>query len=306
MSDPLVSAILPTIGRPDFMDRAISSIQNQNYEPIEVIIVETPENGVTYGPPDTDLESYYIETEEGITAAAARNIGIQQADGRYIAFLDDDDEWFPEKTSRQLQRLQYTPESIRATFCKNKKINPDGSVKTVNSPKEWDDWVVPLIWGSLIGTFSCLMVESNASENIGHLDPEFHLMEDQDYCLRLAQRYDFSLIDEALVHKHVDGHQQLSGDYKLRKQSISRFQEKHENVVKSYSLTKKQNAFFHYSLGNSAINEGNYWLANSHYLRAIFYLPSRIQFYKYFVATLGGRYSYDIARRIAHSDTNMI
>lgn len=101
---PLVSVVIPTLHRPKLVLRAIASVFNQTYQTIELIVVVD-------GPDDetenvlqaiNDPRLRVIVNPRSMTAAGARNIGVIQAKGEWIAFLDDDDEWLPNKIERQL------------------------------------------------------------------------------------------------------------------------------------------------------------------------------------------------------------
>lgn len=101
---PLVSVVIPTLRRPKLVLRAIASVLNQTYEPIEVIVVID-------GPDEATVESLrtvhdarlrVIVNPRSLTAAGARNVGVGHAKGEWIAFLDDDDEWLPGKIEKQI------------------------------------------------------------------------------------------------------------------------------------------------------------------------------------------------------------
>jgi glycosyltransferase involved in cell wall biosynthesis len=101
---PVVSVIIPTLHRPILLVRALESVFRQTVRELEVIVVVD-------GPdPDTvatlqiigDSRLRIIENAQSLTAAGARNVGMEHAKGKWIAFLDDDDEWLPEKLAKQL------------------------------------------------------------------------------------------------------------------------------------------------------------------------------------------------------------
>ena len=101
---PLVSAVIPTRNRPDLVCRAIRSALNQSYSNLEVVVVVD-------GPDPVTVEILKVLREprlrivalpENVGGGEARNIGVREARGEFIALLDDDDEWLPEKTTKQL------------------------------------------------------------------------------------------------------------------------------------------------------------------------------------------------------------
>ncbi len=116
-SQPLVSCIIPTYKRCETLTRAIDSVLNQTYKNLEILIVDDNNPDDEYSKMvQLKLQKYsnrpcvrYISQEKHINGAVARNKGIELSEGDYIAFLDDDDEWLPEKTEKQLTFLLDNP-----------------------------------------------------------------------------------------------------------------------------------------------------------------------------------------------------
>ena len=113
MSAPRVSIIVPTYNRAGLIGRAIESVRTQTFSDWELIVVD---DGSTDGTPAV-VESYrpqlgtrlvvLAQTHGG--ASTARNTGIEHAQGEFVAFLDSDDEFLPEKLARQIQLLEREP-----------------------------------------------------------------------------------------------------------------------------------------------------------------------------------------------------
>ena len=105
MTAPLVSVVIPTRNRPDLVMRALRSVLGQTYGSLDVVVVidgPDPDTlGALAGCPDERLRVLQLPTSAG--AGAARNHAASRARGEWIAFLDDDDEWLPDKISRQLE-----------------------------------------------------------------------------------------------------------------------------------------------------------------------------------------------------------
>ncbi|MGN0437495.1 MAG: glycosyltransferase family 2 protein [Lachnospiraceae bacterium] len=125
-NDILVSVVIPTYSRNITLTRAIDSILAQTYKNLEIIVVDD-------NPPDSEwristqkiMQQYadnemirYIQNPQNMGGSGARNEGIKAAKGEYIAFLDDDDEYFPEKVEKQLKCfLKTTQERLALVFC---------------------------------------------------------------------------------------------------------------------------------------------------------------------------------------------
>ncbi|HVX77213.1 MAG TPA: glycosyltransferase family 2 protein [Bradyrhizobium sp.] len=100
----LVSVVIPTRHRPQLVLRAIHSVLNQTYSEIELIVVIDGPDATTTAAMGSieDPRLQYIVNPRSLTAAGARNVGAARATGDWIAFLDDDDEWLPNKLERQM------------------------------------------------------------------------------------------------------------------------------------------------------------------------------------------------------------
>jgi glycosyltransferase involved in cell wall biosynthesis len=108
---PLISAVIPTRNRPILLHRAILSALNQTYSHLEVVVIIDGEDPATLTSLSglTDPRLHVIALPESVGGAEARNIGARTARGKWIAFLDDDDEWLPTKLEKQLAAAEAIP-----------------------------------------------------------------------------------------------------------------------------------------------------------------------------------------------------
>jgi glycosyltransferase involved in cell wall biosynthesis len=107
--NPLVSIIVRTKDRPQLLKKAIKSIAAQTYRPIEVVLVNDGGCGLDIEEIKgllCDIALNYVSLEKNTGRAHAGNVGIENANGEYIGFLDDDDEYYPE----HLETLVFFPE----------------------------------------------------------------------------------------------------------------------------------------------------------------------------------------------------
>lgn len=121
MNDPLISVVIPTFNRPFFLKRAIDSVINQNYTKFEVIVVvdgisDETEKLIEEIKQNHDIKLKLIQTEEKVGGSEARNIGARFARGELIALLDDDDEWFSDKLSSQVNLMKKNNLSVNDDF----------------------------------------------------------------------------------------------------------------------------------------------------------------------------------------------
>src|SRR5699024_744473 len=129
--ESLVSVIIPTFKRKkEIVRRAVKSVMAQTYQNIEIIIVDdSPEEFQgsikikEYLDSLKDERVKYIKHSENKGANAARNTGIRNSKGNFLAFLDDDDEWLPMKIEKQIQ--QFKCDQIGMVYCPYLIVNED-------------------------------------------------------------------------------------------------------------------------------------------------------------------------------------
>ena len=127
---PYVSVILPTYNRGHVIQTAIQSVLNQSYKNFEILVVD---DGSTDNTPEQitrvqDRRLQYIRQDLNQGAAAARNVGMKAAQGSYIAFLDSDDAWHPDKLRQQLEFLETAPSNVGGCVTAYRLVFPDKSV----------------------------------------------------------------------------------------------------------------------------------------------------------------------------------
>lgn len=110
METPLVSVVIPTFDRPKFLNRAIQSVLAQDYSNLEIIVVVDGYSKNTAKLvneiQNNRISLHLIQTKEKVGGSEARNIGARNSDGPLVALLDDDDEWFEDKISAQIELIQ--------------------------------------------------------------------------------------------------------------------------------------------------------------------------------------------------------
>ena len=129
--DGLVSVIIPTYKRSEKLTRAIESVLNQTYTNIELLVVNDNDPNDDYTikliervkPYENDKRFRLIMQDKHINGAVARNVGIKQAQGEYIAFLDDDDWWDKDKLSHQVSTLSKLSPEWGGVSCRIKRYN---------------------------------------------------------------------------------------------------------------------------------------------------------------------------------------
>ena len=233
--NPLVSVIIPTYNRGWIIKEAIDSVLAQDFKDFELIVVD---DGSTDNTPEI-LNSYrgdilvFRQDNQGVSAA--RNRGIAEASGRFIAFLDSDDLWLPQKLFRQVEFFNKNPD---AQICqteetwirKGVRVNPKKRHK-----KPWGMIFEPSLALCLVSP-SAVMIRRSLFKKVGGFDETLPACEDYDLWLRISCRYPVCLIDTPLIIKRGGHNDQLSASPGLDKFRIKSL----NKIIESDLLSKTQ------------------------------------------------------------------
>jgi len=206
---PITSVIIPTYNRWPLVAEAVDSVLAQSFQDIEIIVVD---DGSTDGTTNRLAKfdgRLRLFTTTGRGVAAARNFGVSQAQGCYVAFLDSDDFWLPGKLETQIAFLDRHPE---IQICQTDEIWVRNGVRV--NPKAMHrkpsgDIFVRSLDLCLISP-SAVMMTRELFQRIGGFDESFPVCEDYDLWLRVTSVYSVPLIPEALVVKRGGHADQLS------------------------------------------------------------------------------------------------
>lgn len=208
-SQPLVSCVIPSYKRNDMISRAIDSVLAQTYSNIEIIIVDDNEKGSEYGAALEKVVKAYnnervklLTQPSHINGAAARNFGVKHAEGEYIAFLDDDDEWLPTKIEKQIDFLNRNPEYEGVTTLSSLYTN--GRLVCSQEKYDVEDLQYKVFLRKVgIGT-PTFLASRESLVKMGCFDE--HLLRHQDLQLFVAflDSYKIGLVPEVLVKIHSD------------------------------------------------------------------------------------------------------
>lgn len=215
MERDLVSVIIPTFNRSNYLQIAIESVLNQTYPSVELIVVD---DGSTDGTRELLQQKYSDRIiylwQENQGESAARNKGLSIAKGKYVAFLDSDDFWEPFKLELQVQRIINEPfETVAGVFSSVWLVDEAG-YKTSKRPfgriksKEDLSFENFLSKVPIYAAPSNLLLRASSIKCIGGFDTSIQYGEDQDFLLRLKSKFEFAYIDTPLVFYRIHGNNQ--------------------------------------------------------------------------------------------------
>ena len=209
MKGYFISVVIPTYNRCDMLGEALASVNAQNSSPDEIIVVD---DGSTDDTPrlfqcGNHATRYIRQENRGV--AAARNRGVQEARGAWIAFLDSDDLWLPEKLTCQLQALAHHPAS-RICYTAEQWLRHDKPVRQKKQHTRYDGWIYRHCLGRCFVGCSTLVIRRDLWLACGGMDETLPAAEDYDLWLRLAWQHPFLLVDRPLTIKRAGHPGQLS------------------------------------------------------------------------------------------------
>ncbi|NRT15108.1 glycosyltransferase involved in cell wall biosynthesis [Flavobacterium sp. 28A] len=207
-STRLVSVIIPTYKRSEYLIRAIDSVLAQTYPNIEIIVVDDNDgDNEDRRQTKINLNKYilnssiiYVEHECNKGISAARNTGIKSAKGDFISFLDDDDEFLPNKTDLQLNCFDKSNENLGLVY--GSFIRSENGKTTNIMPKYRGD-LQSILGLNHIGSPSMIMCRKEVFENIGGFDETFRSREDIEFYYRLAKLYQIDYVEDLIMRYNI-------------------------------------------------------------------------------------------------------
>ncbi|MEM4004547.1 MAG: glycosyltransferase family 2 protein [Desulfurococcaceae archaeon] len=240
-----VSIIIPTHNRTTELLNALLHLMKQKYKDFEIVIVDDSDepykrmNKRVVGTLSKILTIKYIEVSPTYTSIA-RNIGIRHSNGDYVAFLDDDDYWLPEKLLAQVRKIE---EGYDFIFTGYVKVNQKGEIMHRYRPQR--DVIknpLKLLSHSNFIATSSVLVKKKLLEDVGGFDEELPALEDYDCWLQIAKVEEkFAAVKDTLT-VIIQSCSSLSKDNFKQALALIRFSRKHRPIIgrgKSLSLLIK-------------------------------------------------------------------
>lgn len=215
---PLVSVIIPSYQRAGLIADALDSVACQTWHPLEIVIIDDGSSDATEAVvtawasqhPEIPLRYRWQENAGG---NVARNHGIREAQGTYIAFLDSDDVWHPDKTARQLALLQ-GDDGIGAVYCGLREVQAEtGEVlREPGLALPSGDVLSRLLVRDETGPTSAWIIRKAHLDQVGGFDPDLAARQDWDLWIRLAAVTRISAVDAPLLDLRHHGGPRTASD----------------------------------------------------------------------------------------------
>lgn len=204
-----VSVVIPTYNRAGLLERALASIAQQSFPASEVLIVDDGSDDETLEMVGERFPAFEVLSQPNRGVSSARNRGIRAARHEWIALLDSDDEWTPDKLEAQIAALDAEP-GRRLVHCDETWVRHGIRVNPRLRHRKTGGWIFRRCLPLCVISPSSAMLHRSVFEDVGLFDESLPACEDYDFWLRFTARNPVLFVDRPLVVKHGGHADQLS------------------------------------------------------------------------------------------------
>jgi glycosyltransferase involved in cell wall biosynthesis len=268
-----VSVIIPTYERPELVHDAINTALKQTFDNIEIIVVDD-------GSADPYTDEIAAEFPESVTCirheqnrglSAARNTGIENASGKYIAFLDDDDRWHRSKIERQVEAMKSNAD-VGMVTCLVASITPDQEIIYCESTTPSGDCLDDLLTGNQVGTPSQALIRKTCIDDIGGFDESLPTKQDWDFYIRLTQSWEIEPVEDHLCFRTI--HESMSSSPRSAMRDTEYILRKHEELIRRHHCWNQARANVIRRVGRKYLTRHEYRKARQKFMHALQLSPS--------------------------------
>jgi len=256
---PLVSIVIPTFNQAHTIERALRSVMAQSLQDFEILIVNDASTDSTADvlAQFDDARIHYFRHDKNRFAGAARNTGMEAATGKYIAFLDSDDAWLPEKLERQVGLLEGVDQDCGCSYT-GAIINSETGLKkkTIYQPLWQGDVLQAYLLDKFVIWTPTFLFRSELLQQTGPFDTSLIRAEDIDFYLRMLQQCKISCVPEPMVELYLDAGKGLA---EVAEKCDQILLDKHHELIKKqgFFLSRHIYANYKFRIGERYLNEGS-------------------------------------------------
>lgn len=235
---PKVSVIIRTYNRASLIERAIQSVLKQSFPDFEIIVADDGSTDQTADMVNKialiDSRINFFSQVHGGVPGRPLNLGLKHCRGRYVAILDSDDEWLPTKLEKQIKLLESAGPSIGFVSCQTIMIGSDGT----KQEKKTSQTETPLelaLMRRFPFAFSSILAKKAVFDDIGPVDENYKIMDDWDWHIRVAVKYNFGMVNEPLCYYYIhNSNISFDQDYSRQTADLTYLLNKHLVLFKQH------------------------------------------------------------------------
>jgi glycosyltransferase involved in cell wall biosynthesis len=283
---PAVSVIMPIYNGERYLQEALDSVFAQTFCDYDVVCVDD-------GSTDRSLqllEQYgsrlMVVRQANAGQSAARNRGVHASTGRYLAFLDQDDRWYPHKLAQQVGLLE-TRNDVVLVYCNSDRMDFEGHVLQEGATKAEQPRAKESLLGRLIGEGlvlpSSMLIRREMFERVGGFDPLLRGFEDFDLCARLTQQGGIAFLEESgmCYRAHANGFNRAGGItiVRSRERFLLRMRELYAGDLQKQSLINEMLAECYSDWGIEEVREGDRSVGRQRLIKSLGHNPLKFRTY---------------------------
>ncbi len=281
---PTVSVIIHTYNNERFIAETVESVLNQTYKDYEIVVVD---DGSVDGTRDALIPymqkiMYHYKENGGI--ASAKNAGINLSQAEFVAFLDHDDLWVPDKLQLQMECFRNKPQ-VGLVYAKYTSFR-DGKDLRTKPEKGYSGWIFKeLLSKSFIQT-STVVVKRECLDAVGPYDESFSLGDEYDMFLRIARKFQCDFIDKGLTRYRVHDTNASNNDFLFDNENLGVYKKVYNNCTDldgvEKKILRKRIARYSIKVAEGLYHQGKLEESKKYQMEANNYLP----FYKRITSNL--------------------
>ena len=266
-----VSVIVPTYNRSGLLKNAINSILNQTYQNFEIIIIDdcSTDNTLEIVKQMKDKRIKYFKNEVSLKATGSRNKGIENSSGDFIAFLDDDDEWYPQKLEIQLEKFKDS--EVGLVYGAIDLYFEALDFKYPTTPSKKGRLFKELLIKNIIGATPSVILRKEALRN-DKFDINFSAREEYDLWIQISKKWKIDYVETSFVKSYYRNNiDRISTNLDNYVQGINQLNKKYEKDIKnelSFKEIKLREAQQNFFLGAQAVKMYDTKTARKYFLKS--------------------------------------
>ena len=234
---PTVSVIIHTYNNEKFIAETVESVLNQTYKDYEIVVVDDGSVDGTRDALKPYMQKIRYHYKENGGIASAKNAGIKLSQTEYVAFLDHDDLWVPDKLQLQMEHFSENPQ-IGLVYAKYTSFR-DGKELRTKPEKGYSGWIFKeLLSKSFIQT-STVVVKRECLDAVGPYDETFSLGDEYDMFLRIARKFQCGFVDKGLTRYRVHDTNASNNDFLFDNENLGVYKKIYNNFTDLDGVEKK-------------------------------------------------------------------
>lgn len=297
MTNPLISVIITTFKRDArYLKRSILSVLNQTFTDYELIIVDDNGENTKYSEivektvQELGVSNYIklIKNPKNLGPQKSRNIGIENSLGKFIAFLDDDDEWLERKLELQYEKFKNTEDDkLGLVYCWYNILTEDNNnqiKKKVMKPSIKHSGISrELLRNNFIGSTSFPLIKKECFIKVGMFDEQLPAKQDYDMWIRICNYYSIDYVAEPLCNYYSHRNERITTNIQKKLDAEKRFLKKHYSLIKK---DRKALAIKNFLIGRYYLKLNNFINSRQYFWKSIILYPFKFKTYIFFVISL--------------------